>query len=150
MVVKKFKSLINYLSYKRFERKINKAFMLGENKVVIDGVEFEIIERVVSEPESNVTVNFSSKGYEEWEQAFHQTILDKPLTKEDVSFDLNGKVPKLYIKDRKVWVVSMTTHYVTESDVTGTNVVTFTYVTKDSPEQKLLSIDRITGEVMHQ
>ena len=76
--------------------------------------------------------------------------LNKPLIKEDLSYDLNGEVPKLYIKGREVWVVSMTTHYVTESDVTGTNVVTFTYVTKDSPEQKLLSIDRITGEVMHQ
>ncbi|WP_449260520.1 hypothetical protein [Enterococcus casseliflavus] len=76
--------------------------------------------------------------------------LNKPLIKEDLSYDLNGKVPKLYIKGQQVGVVSMTTHYVTESDVTGTNVVTFTYVTKDSPEQKLLSIDRITGEVMHQ
>ena len=76
--------------------------------------------------------------------------LNKPLIKEDLSYDLNGEVPKLYIKGREVGVVSMTTHYVTESDVTGTNVVTFTYVTKDSPEQKVLSIDRITGEVMHQ
>ncbi|MFB5517002.1 hypothetical protein ACE40E_14345 [Enterococcus gallinarum] len=76
--------------------------------------------------------------------------LNKPLIKEDLSYDLNGKVPKLYIKGQQVGVVSMTTHYVTESDVTGTNVVTFTYVTKDSPEQKVLSIDRITGEVMHQ
>lgn len=76
--------------------------------------------------------------------------LNKPLIKEDLSYDLNGKVPKLYIKGQQVGVVSMTTHYVTESDVTGTNVVTFTYVTKDSPEQKVLSIDRITGEAMHQ
>ena len=76
--------------------------------------------------------------------------LNKPLIKEDLSYDLNGKVPKLYIKGQQVGVVSMTTHYVTESDVTGTNVVTFTYVTKDSPEQKVLSIDRITGEVMNQ
>ena len=99
----------------------------------------------------NVTVNFSSKGYEEWEQAFHQTMLDKPLTKEDVIFDLNWKVPKLYIKGREVGVVVMTNQYVTRHDRgEGVNVITFVYLTEDNPEQKVLSIDRITGEVMHQ
>ena len=152
----------------------------------------------------NVTVNFYSKGYEEWEQAFNQIkqttseslrisfigytagirahpykeqgdedymgygeqffegdvwkqkrqdILDsiKPLTKEDVSFYLNRKVPKLYIKGQEVWVVSMTNHYVTSHEWgEGTNVITFIYVTNDDPKQKVLSIDRITGEVMNQ
>ena len=82
-----------------------------------------------------------------------QDILDsnKPLTKEDVSFDLNGKVPKLYIKGQEVWVVSMTNHYVTSHAWgEGTNVITFIYVTNDGPKQKVLSIDRITGEVMNQ
>lgn len=32
----------------------------------------------------------------------------------------------------------------------GTNVITFIYVTNDDPKQKVLSIDRITGEVMNQ
>ncbi len=87
-----------------------------------------------------------------WKQK-RQDILDsnKPLTKEDVSFDLNGKVPKLYIKGQEVWVVSMTNHYVTSHAWgEGTNVITFIYVTNDDPKQKVLSIDRITGEVMNQ
>lgn len=146
----------------------------------------------------NVTVNFSSKGCEEWEQAFNQVVeateelkcgldfatnpdvtmisnqygdsylvnqsedekvkkqeelidLAKSLVKEDVSFDLNGKVPKLYIKGCEAGVVSMTNHYVTSHAWgKGTNVVTFIYVTNDDPKQKVLSIDRITGEVMNQ
>ncbi|WP_196044592.1 hypothetical protein [Enterococcus entomosocium] len=87
-----------------------------------------------------------------WKQK-RQDILDsnKPLTKEDVSFDLNGKVPKLYIKGQEVWVVSMTNHYVSSHAWgEGTNVITFIYVTNDGPKQKVLSIDRITGEVMNQ
>lgn len=72
------------------------------------------------------------------------------LNKEDVSFDLNGKVPKLYIKGQEVGVVSMTTHYVTDSDMPGTNVITFSYITKDSPQSKTLSINRINGEVFNQ
>lgn len=77
--------------------------------------------------------------------------LNKPLTKEDVSFDLNGKVPKLYIKGREVGVVSMTTHYVTSHDRgAGFKIVTFVYLTEGDPEQKVLSIDQITGEVMSQ
>ncbi|OTN77085.1 hypothetical protein A5886_002165 [Enterococcus sp. 8G7_MSG3316] len=99
----------------------------------------------------NVTVNFSSKGCEEWEQALNQAMLGKPLTREDVSFDLNGKVPKLYIKGQEVGVVSMTNHYVTSCAWgEGTNVITFVYMTKDDPKQKVLSINRITGEVMNQ
>ena len=99
----------------------------------------------------NVTVNFSSKGYEEWEQALNQAMLGKPLTKEDVSFDLNGKVPKLYIKGQEVGVVVMTNQYVTKHDSgEGFNAITFVYVTDDDPKQRVLSIDRITGEVMNQ
>lgn len=87
-----------------------------------------------------------------WKQK-RQDILDsnKPLNKEDVSFDLNGKVPKLYIKGQEVGVVSMTNHYVTSHAWgKGTNVATFIYVTNDDPKQKVLSIDRITGEVLDQ
>lgn len=87
-----------------------------------------------------------------WKQK-RQDILDsnKPLTKEDVSFYLNRKVPNLYIKGQEVWVVSMTNHYVTSHAWgEGTNVITFIYVTNDDPKQKVLSIDRITGEVMNQ
>ncbi|WP_430609701.1 hypothetical protein [Enterococcus sp. DIV0876] len=73
------------------------------------------------------------------------------MNSEDVSFDLNGKVPKLYIKGREVGVVVMTNHYVTKHDWgEGTNVITFIYVTNDDPKQKVLSIDRITGEVLDQ
>lgn len=99
----------------------------------------------------NVTVNFSSKGHEEWEQALNQTMLGKPLNKEDVSFDLNGEVPKLYIKGQEVGVVVMTNQYVTKHDSgEGFNAITFVYLTDDDPKQKVLSIDRTTGEVMNQ
>ena len=72
------------------------------------------------------------------------------LTINDVKYDLNNEVPKLYIKGEEVGVVSMTNHYVTSSDVPGTNVITFVYVTKDSPENKILSINHINGGVFHQ
>lgn len=87
-----------------------------------------------------------------WKQK-RQDILDsnKPLNKEDASFDLNGKVPKLYNKGQEVGVVSMTNHYVkSHAWGKGTNVATFIYMTNDDPKQKVLSIDRITGEVMNQ
>lgn len=152
----------------------------------------------------NEIVNFSVKGYKEWEQTFNQikqsvseilkgsvtgyeagihahpykeqgdedymkyckqffdgnlwkqkreAILDlnEPLAKEDISFDLNGNVPKLYIKGQEAGVVSMTNRYVTSHIWgEGTNAITFVYLTNDDPKQKVLSIDRITGEVMNQ
>lgn len=77
--------------------------------------------------------------------------LNKPLIKEDLSYDLNGEVPKFYIKGREVGVVVMTNQYVTRhTRGEGVNVITFVYLTEDNSEQKVLSIDRITGEVMHQ
>ncbi|WP_369118295.1 hypothetical protein [Enterococcus thailandicus] len=152
----------------------------------------------------NATVNFSVKGYKEWEQTFNQikqsvseilkgsvtgyavgihahpykeqgdedymkyckqffdgnlwkqkreAILDlnESLAKEDVSFDLNGKVPKLYIKGQEAGIVSMTNHYVT-SDYSneGVNVITFVYMTNKNPEQKVLSINKVTDEVFKQ
>ncbi|MGM0097482.1 hypothetical protein IGI69_002695 [Enterococcus sp. DIV1083b] len=73
------------------------------------------------------------------------------LNSEDVSFDLNGKVPKLYIKGREVGVVVMTNHYVTKHDSgEGVNLITFVYLTEGYSEEKVLSIDRITGEVFNQ
>lgn len=73
------------------------------------------------------------------------------VTKEDISYDLNGEVPKLYIKGQEVGVVVMTNHYVTSDyENEGVNVITFVYLIGGNPEQKVLSIDQITGEVMHQ
>nr|DAG10276.1 MAG TPA: hypothetical protein [Caudoviricetes sp.] len=77
--------------------------------------------------------------------------LNKPLTQEDVSFDLNGEVPKLYIKGQEAGVVVMTNQYVTRHNRgEGVNAITFVYLTEGDPKQKVLSIDRITGEVMNQ
>ncbi|OAQ57205.1 hypothetical protein A6E74_01505 [Enterococcus thailandicus] len=77
--------------------------------------------------------------------------MNEPLAKEDISFDLNGNIPKLYIKGQEAGVVSMTNHYVTSHIWgEGTNAITFVYLTNDDPKQKVLSIDRITGEVMNQ
>lgn len=73
------------------------------------------------------------------------------LNSEDVRFDLNGEVPKLYIKGREVGVVVMTNHYVTKHDNgEGVNLITFVYLTEGYSEEKVLSIDRITGEVFNQ
>ncbi|WP_311942848.1 hypothetical protein [Enterococcus dongliensis] len=201
--------LLKHLNYMR-DKKISRA-----KKYPVDHPYFnvysaeavlieEIIDWIVIEQESNVTVNFSSKLHEGREKVFNQIkqttseslrssfigyaagihahpykeqsdedymdycrrffegdvwkqkrqdILDlnKPLTKEDVSFDLNGKVPKLYIKGQEVGVVVMTNHYVTSDyENEGVNVITFVYLIGGNPEQKVLSIDQITGEVMHQ
>ena len=67
----------------------------------------------------------------------------------DIRYDLNNEVPKLYIKNEEVGVVSMTKHYVTRDIKLGTNTTTFVYVTKDSPEQKVLSINNL-DEVFEQ
>ncbi|MFW7361534.1 hypothetical protein ACODHD_10340 [Vagococcus fluvialis] len=67
----------------------------------------------------------------------------------DVKYDLNNEVPRLWIKSEEVGIVSMTKHYVTRGSELGTNTTTFVYVTKDSPEQKILSINNL-GEVFHQ
>ena len=67
----------------------------------------------------------------------------------DVKYDLNNEVPRLWIKLEEVGVVSMTKHYVTRGLELGTDTTTFVYVTKDSPEQKVLSINNL-GEVFHQ
>ena len=44
-MINRIKSFIKDLQYKRFERKVNEAIMLGKKKVVIDGLEIEIKER---------------------------------------------------------------------------------------------------------
>ncbi|XUD12913.1 hypothetical protein IGJ55_002092 [Enterococcus sp. AZ170] len=67
----------------------------------------------------------------------------------DISYDINGEVPKLYIKGKEVGVASMTTHYVTAGEGLGTNTITFVYLTKDNPEHKVLSINNL-GEVFEQ
>lgn len=68
---------------------------------------------------------------------------------DDISYDLNSEVPKLYIKGKEVGVVSMTRHYMTSNTGLGTDTITFIYMTKDSPEQKVLSINNL-GEVFEQ
>ncbi|WP_438759443.1 hypothetical protein [Enterococcus sp. AZ194] len=72
------------------------------------------------------------------------------VERSDIKYDLNNEVPRLWIKLEEVGVVSMTKHYVTNSDMPGTNVITFIYITKDSPAQRALSIDMITGVVHNQ
>lgn len=73
------------------------------------------------------------------------------LKREDISYDLNGEVPKLYIKGQEVGVVVMTNQYVTRHERgEGFNTITFIYLTEGDPKQRVLSIDRITGEVMNQ
>ena len=45
----------------------------------------------------------------------------------------------------------MTNQYVTRHDRgEGVNVITFVYLTEGDPKQKVLSIDRTTGEVLDQ
>lgn len=68
----------------------------------------------------------------------------------DIKYDLNGEVPKLYIKGKEVAVVSMTKHYVTDNEMPGTKVITFVYMTKDDPRNKVLSIDLNNGRVFNQ
>lgn len=130
----------------------------------------------------NVTVKFSSEGYDEWianligvpvsilkeksDASYHyyKSFFDaevwkqkleeiigtnKPLSEEDISYELNGEVPKLYIKGKEVGVVSTTMHYVTASEGLGTKTVTFVYLTENNPEQKVLSINSL-GEVFEQ
>lgn len=97
--------------------------------------------------------NLTITGYEEPEQTLNiiADTLDKRLTKEDVSFDLNGEVPKLYIKGQEVGVVSMTNHYVTRDDIgRGSSTTTFMYMVKGHPDHKVLSINQTTGEVFNQ
>ncbi|MEG2707514.1 MAG: hypothetical protein RR968_00105 [Vagococcus sp.] len=72
------------------------------------------------------------------------------LSIDDVKYDLNNEVPRLWIKGNEVGIVSMTKHYVTRDIKLGTNTTTFVYVTKDSPENKTLSITHINGGVFHQ
>lgn len=73
------------------------------------------------------------------------------LSINDISYDLNDEVPRLYIKGQSVGIVSMTNHYVTSDyENEGVNVITFVYLIGGNPEQKVLSINKITGEVMHQ
>lgn len=91
------------------------------------------------------------EAYTKLRQEYDELVAMKKSYKfnDDISYDLNGEVPKLYIKGKEVGVVSMTKHYVTRGLELGTNTTTFVYVTKDSPEQKILSINNL-GEVFHQ
>lgn len=91
------------------------------------------------------------EAYTKIRQEYDELVSLKKAYKfnDDISYDLNGEVPKLYIKGKEVGVVSMTKHYVTMGVELGTNTTTFVYVTKDNPEQKVLSINNL-GEVFEQ
>lgn len=73
------------------------------------------------------------------------------LASNNISYDLNGEVPKLYIKGQEVGVVSMTQHYVTSSDgQPGQHVVTVVYMCDGDPEQHIISVDKNTGKIFKQ
>lgn len=97
----------------------------------------------------NIVVRNFTKEFVEGHTTPNLAVVEERLTDDGISYDLNGKVPKLYIKGEEVGLVSMTKHYVTDTDMPGTNTATFIYVTKDSPEQKILSINNL-GEVFDQ
>ncbi|MDR2276731.1 MAG: hypothetical protein LBE23_02650 [Vagococcus sp.] len=99
-------------------------------------------------PQDIVIRNFT-KEFVEGDATHNIAVVEERLTINDISYDLNNEVPKLYIKGEEVGVVSMTKHYVTRGLELGTDTTTFVYVTKDSPEQKVLSINNL-GEVFHQ
>lgn len=98
-------------------------------------------------PQDIVIRNFT-KEFVEGGATHNIAVVEERLTIDDVKYDLNNEVPKLYIKGEEVGVVSMTNHYVTSSDVPGTNTITFVYIAKDN-SQKILSINNL-GEVFHQ
>ena len=81
---------------------------------------------------------------------FNEDDLDLEIKLDEISYDLNSEIPKLYIKGEEVGVVSMTRHYITTSMELATNVTTFVYVTKNRPEQKILSIDHVNEELFQQ
>ncbi|MFC0232742.1 hypothetical protein ACFFIF_01915 [Vagococcus entomophilus] len=68
----------------------------------------------------------------------------------DIEYDINGKVPKLSIKGVPMGVCSMTRHYVTNSNILGTNVITFIYIDKNNPVKKILSIKCDSQEIFLQ
>lgn len=123
---------------------------------IIKGQKFLIDDRL---KESNA-FSFCNRGkidikYESFTYAF--IFREKEIIKDDleikldeISYDLNSEIPKLYIKGEEVGVVSMTRHYITTSMELATNVTTFVYVTKNRAEQKILSIDHVNEELFQQ
>lgn len=74
------------------------------------------------------------------------------INTDKINYDLNHEIPKLFINDKEVGVVSMTYHYVTsgiDADI-GVNILTFQYFDSDSSNQKILSINKITNEIFKQ
>ncbi|MGM0183476.1 hypothetical protein IGK74_002442 [Enterococcus sp. AZ150] len=82
----------------------------------------------------------------------NHTKFSNQLKREDISFNLNGEVPILYIKGMEVGVVSVSLNYVTNSSVSGTNVITFIYINKDVDDNnhRIVSINLNTNEVFEQ
>lgn len=125
---------------------------------IIKGQKFLIDDRL---KESNA-FSFCNRGkidikYESFTYAF--IFREKEIRKDDlgleikldeISYDLNKEVPKLYIKGEEVGVVSMTRHYITTNVELATNVATFVYLDKSSEKQKILSIDLVNEEIFHQ
>ena len=141
-MVKNIKRLIKELRYKRFEREVSNEINKGKTMFSFDGFEYEVVRghHVKDEDYMCFCESFIRDKYKEAEG----------ITTSNISYDLNDEVPKLYIKGREVGVVSMTKHYVTNGDTPGTNVITFIYITKDSPAQRVLSIDLLTDVVLNQ
>lgn len=90
--------------------------------------------------------------YESFSADFIESgYVTKRIALDQISYDLNREVPKLYIKGEEVGVVSMNRHYVTEGNGDlGTNTLTFVYVTNESSEQKVISINNIIDELFQQ
>ncbi|MCS6723521.1 hypothetical protein NOM68_18490, partial [Proteus mirabilis] len=99
--------------------------------------------------QQDIVIRNFTKEFVEGDATPNIVVVEERLTVDDFSYDLNNEVPKLYIKGNEVSVVSMTKHYVTHTDVPGTNTTTFVYITRDSSEQKILSINNL-GEVFEQ
>lgn len=97
----------------------------------------------------DIVIRNFTKSFVEGDATPNIATVEEHLTINDIGYDLNNEVPRLWIKFEEFGVVSMTKHYVTDTDMPGTNTTTFVYVTKDSPEQKVLSINNL-GEVFHQ
>lgn len=98
----------------------------------------------------NIIIRNFTKEFIEGEATSNIAVVKECLTIDEISYDLNNEVPRLYIKGKEVGLVSMTKHYVTISDLPGTNVTTVVYMLKGEVEQRALSINHMTGELFEQ
>jgi hypothetical protein len=74
----------------------------------------------------------------------------QPVIKGDVYFDLIENVPKLYIKNKEVDVLSMCSHYVARNNGDEeVNMISFVYKEKGITDQKVIFINLTTGEMLN-